>query len=189
MMALPPAPRKLLFGVALLASLAATAWLAIQDDEQTTGELIELATPSGPRNARPAKMARLPLLPTLTRPPAPEKNAQATDMFQSHAWTSPPPPKPAATAELPAKPVAPPLPYSYMGKLEDAPQGTLFLLSANNKVYTVLQGELIDRVWRVDGEDAASLHFTYVPLALPKTLAKSAAAVVPKQNNNQGIPG
>lgn len=188
-MALQPAPRKLLLGAALLASLAATAWLAMQDDEPTSDEVIELATPSGPRSARPGKPVRLPLLPSLARPPAPEKNTQTADLFQSHAWTVPPPPKPAATAEAPAKPVAPPLPYSYMGKLEDAPQGTLFLLSANNKVYTVLQGELIDRVWRVDDEDATALHFTYVPLALPRTLSKSAAAVAPKQNNNQGIPG
>lgn len=189
-MALAPAQRKLLLAIALLASLGATAWAAMQDDE-ADGEVIELATPAAALGASPEKMTRTLALPSLARSPAAENAAPATDLFKAHAWYVPPPPAPksAAVAELPAKPVAPSVPYTYMGKLEDAPQGTLYLLAANNKVYTVLQGEVIDRVWRVDGEDAATLHFTYVPLALPKTLSKSAAVNAPKQNNNQGISG
>jgi hypothetical protein len=95
------------------------------------------------------------------------------DLFKSHTWYVPPPPKPAAPPPPPPKPVAPPAPFAYLGKIEDTPQGTLLILSASNKVYTPAIGETLDKIWRIDGEDASSVRFTYLPLGLPQTLSKS----------------
>jgi len=102
-----------------------------------------------------------------------------TDLFKSHAWYIPPPPPKVVVPEL-VKPVpqAPPVPYIYMGKLENIPQGTLVFLSAHNKVFSVIAGKNVDPVWRLDKEDANALYFTYVPLNLTKVLSKMARTSV-----------
>ena len=58
-----------------------------------------------------------------------EPDHQSADLFKPHDWyvvskpTGPPPPPP--------KPVAPEAPFTYLGKLEDTPQGTKFFLTEN----------------------------------------------------------
>jgi hypothetical protein len=74
----------------------------------------------------------------------------------------------------PPAPVAPPAPFSYIGKLEDSPKETQIFLIANNKFYSVVKGENIDQYWRLEGEDANALQLTYIPLNLPQILSKSA---------------
>ena len=100
------------------------------------------------------------------------------DLFPVHSWAvvvpvakdKPVPPPP---------PVAPPTPFTYMGKMEDGPKGTLIFLMANNKVYSVSKGENVDAFWRLDGEDANQLMFTFLPLNLPQTLSKTQALISP----------
>jgi hypothetical protein len=104
------------------------------------------------------------------------------DLFKSHTWYVPPPPKPAAPPSPPPKPVAPPAPFAYLGKIEDTPQGTVLILSANNKVYTVAIGETLDKTWRIDSEDANNVRFTYLPLGLQQTLSKSTKPVGSRPN-------
>jgi hypothetical protein len=100
-----------------------------------------------------------------------------TDLFQPHAWYIPPPPPKVVVPEV-VKPIphAPPVPFIYMGKLENTPQGTLVFLSARNKVLSVIAGKNVDPMWRLDKEDANALYFTYIPLSLPKVLSKMARA-------------
>lgn len=95
------------------------------------------------------------------------------DVFKVHSWVLVPPVikvKPVP----PPQPVAPLAPFTYMGKLEDTPKGTLVFLMANNKLYSVVKGEYVDQLWRLDTEDASSVHFTYLPLGLTQVLSKSA---------------
>jgi hypothetical protein len=75
--------------------------------------------------------------------------------------------------------------------MENTPQGTLLILSVNNKVYTAAIGETLDKTWRLDGEDASSISFTYLPLNLPQRLAKSAKPLAARsidtnKTENQG---
>jgi len=102
---------------------------------------------------------------------------KAVDLFKVQSWEVIKKVKPAP----PPPPMAPPAPFVYMGKLEDTPKGTQLFLLANNRVITVIKGEKIDTLWRVDSEDANSIRLTYLPLNLPQTLTKNA-----KQIN--GIP-
>lgn len=94
------------------------------------------------------------------------------DLFPVHSWVVVAPVPKSKPAPPPA-PVAPPTPFVYMGKLEDGPKGTQIFLMANNKVYTVAKGEKIDAFWRLDGEDANQLLFTFLPLNLPQILSKT----------------
>ena len=119
-----------------------------------------------------------------------ENKAKTTqDLFKGHAWyVPPPPPKPVPVkVEPPPPPAAPPVPFFYMGKLEQAPQATQVFLTVNNKVLSVTIGKNVDTLWRLDKEEANTLTFTYLPLGLTKSLSKAlrapAGAKVAEQNN------
>jgi hypothetical protein len=121
-----------------------------------------------------------------------DKAKKTQDLFKGHAWYVPlPPPKPVPVkVEPPPPPAAPPVPFFYMGKLEQAPQATQVFLTANNKVLSVMVGKNADTLWRLDKEDANTLTFTYLSLGLTKTLSKAlrppAGAKVADQNNSDG---
>jgi hypothetical protein len=121
-----------------------------------------------------------------------DKAKKMQDLFKGHAWyVPPPPPKPVPVkVEPPPPPAAPPVPFFYMGKLEQAPQATQVFLTGNNKVLSVTVGKNVDTLWRLDKEDANTLTFTYLPLGLIKTLSKAlrppAGAKSAEQNNSDG---
>jgi len=123
-----------------------------------------------------------------------EDKAKTTqDLFKGHAWyVPPPPPKPVPVkVEPPPPPTAPPVPFFYMGKLEQAPQATQVFLTANNKVISVTIGKNVDTLWRLDKEDANTLTFTYLPLGLTKSLSKAVrpgSGVKVAEQNNQDEP-
>ena len=106
---------------------------------------------------------------------------KGADLFQPHAWYIPPPPPKVVVAEI-VKPIpqAPPVPFIYMGKLENTAQGTLVFLTANNKVLSAFVGKDVNPEWRLDKEDANALYFTYIPLSLPKVLSKMARSSAAK---------
>ena len=114
--------------------------------------------------------------------PSPNLN-QNRDLFRSYQWIIPPKPKPVKPPP-PPPPVAPTVPFSYFGKIENTPQGTQVLLTGNNKVYSVAIGQSIDSVWQLDSEDANTLRFTYLPLGLPQVLSKMAKPA-PAETNPQ----
>ncbi len=61
------------------------------------------------------------------------------------------------------KPVAPPLPYVYMGKMIDNKNQTVFL-TRNEKPYVVHSGDLLDGTYRIDSIEPPSMEITYLPL-------------------------
>lgn len=115
---------------------------------------------------------------------------KTVDIFPVHSWTVIAP-APKIKPAPPPPPVAPPTPFVYMGKLEDSPKGTQIFLMANNKVYTVTKGEKVDAFWRLDGEDANQLMFTFLPLNLPQTLSKTQKLISaePPSNGQMGQLG
>lgn len=101
------------------------------------------------------------------------KDAPHPDLLGTRAWYVPPAPQAAVGIPV-EKPVAPPVPFHYMGKLEDSPQGTLIFLAIRNKVQTVMIGQIVEGAWRLDSEDASALHLTYLPLGTAHVLSKTA---------------
>ncbi|WP_020167592.1 MULTISPECIES: hypothetical protein [Methylotenera] len=98
---------------------------------------------------------------------------QPHNVFKVHSWLVVP--KPVKTKALPPPPpVAPPAPFTYMGKLENSPQGTQLFLLRNGQLYTTLKGQKIDAQWRLDGDDLNNIQLTYLPLNLPQVLSKTA---------------
>lgn len=113
-----------------------------------------------------------------------EQDNPSTDLFKPHDWYAVS--KPAGAPLPPLKPVAPEAPFTYLGKLEDTPEGTKFFLSENNKVYSVGVGQNIENLWRLDAEDATTLNLTYLPLGLPQTLPKSGRPAASTEYGDQG---
>lgn len=184
--------RNMVLGSVLAVTLALVVWVDRQDIDEDAG--VELAQP-GRAAARPvahagAVAAEIPPSTLDWSLPAGRKSANEKpehDLFKAHSWYVPPPPKPVGPPPPPPKPVAPPVPFAYLGKMEDTPQGTMMILSFNNKVYTAAIGETLDKVWRLDGEDANSVRFTHVPLGLPQQLSKTARAGGGKPNETNKI--
>ena len=98
------------------------------------------------------------------------------DLFRVHSWT--PPASIKKVVLKPGKAAVPAVPFTYSGKLEGTPQGTIVFLIENNQLYTTAIGENVNSRWRLDGETTDSLHFTYLPMNLLNVLSKSTSPTV-----------
>jgi hypothetical protein len=94
----------------------------------------------------------------------------AVNAFDQHSWYVPPPPAPVVH-RAPPKPVAPPLPFSYMGRfVEDGGKPVFYLVRGDN-VYDVRVGDTLDNTYTVDAMENDQLVFTYKPLNERQALA------------------
>lgn len=163
-----PAARNLALIGALAATLAATWYAAgLEEDgaDATAGEEL-LARPTG-RTAPPAPAASVataspaspvnPVTGTATRlPPA------SADLFAVRGWQPPAPPPPPPAVAPP--PVAPPLPFRYLGRLEDGGAIAVFLVEGNQPHARVLRQGDVSGPYRVDEVTAEGMRLTYLPL-------------------------
>lgn len=106
-------------------------------------------------------------------PAGPPVTAPDTDLFAGHSWRRPEPapaPPPPAPPPPPAEPVAPPLPFVYIGTLAEDGQETLYYLEHGAQVLTVKAGAAIGSDYRLIGPRAGGLEFHYLPLDQRQTL-------------------
>lgn len=175
-----PAIRWLLYGVALVLTLV---WVRLVEQPGSRAAVANArADPRPPPvNAAPtpgaaaAPVLQLELLASRTR------REPDTDPFNARAWESlaadearrnaPPPPPP-----LP--PQAPPLPFTFMGKLTDADQVTVFLTNGNRN-WVVRAGDTIDGAYRVDAIADDRITLTYLALQIPQELSIGERIVPP----------
>jgi hypothetical protein len=167
--------------IALIITVALTAWSALDSTEENEDELLVepvISTPNE-REQNPPQVALMSQSKSL--PPSAltwqiqhreQLASKPKDIFEVHAWAEPVAMKKSKLLPPPA-PVAPPVPFLYMGKIEDSPQGTLLFLMGNNKMYSVALGGKVDNFWRLDTEDGQKLTLTYLPLNLSQTLSKT----------------
>ncbi|MFZ2161167.1 MAG: hypothetical protein WAW02_03010 [Sideroxyarcus sp.] len=107
----------------------------------------------------------------LKRPPP--KTVQA-NAFRANSWyVPPPPPPPPPPAPVPA-PTAPPLPFVYLGRYEDAPTQLAILLKGE-RMYTVAEGEIIDNTYRVERFTPGRVELMYLPLNIKQSLSTGEA--------------
>lgn len=91
------------------------------------------------------------------------------DLFQIRAPAPPAPVRMAAVPAPPPTPVAPPLPFRYLGRLEDQDGRQVFLESGPN-VYSAGAGDTLDQRYRVESISDAAVTFRYLPLDIEQTL-------------------
>lgn len=97
------------------------------------------------------------------------------NVFSAISWYVPPPPPPPPPPAPPPKPTAPPLPFTYLGRYEDAPR-LVIILSRGDRVYTVSEGDVIDGTYRVEHVTAASVELMYLPLNIKQSLSTVATS-------------
>lgn len=104
-------------------------------------------------------LANEPTLDQYEKPVAREVTFHRTqaNLFPVQTW-QPPPPK-----VKPAKPVAPPLPFQYMGRMQEGAVQTVFLLQQGRNIIAH-QGEVLSGTYRVEQISESAVRFTYLPL-------------------------
>lgn len=116
-----------------------------------------------------------PTPPAVTRP----RQLHPVDLFASKSW------KPAAVLASVTEqaqpvvapvvvPVAPALPFQFVGRLDDRDDQQVFLQSGE-KLYVVRRGDVIDDTYRIEQISATELSLVYLPLHLSQTLSVGSA--------------
>ncbi len=171
--------------LALLTTLVLTLWTASQEDEAEDTDAIVVVSDQ-PRsevtsqvNATASTEALLPPNRLIDWDKLARKSGlPPKNLFSPADWTDKKKflARRAEKAPPPPPPQAPPLPFSYMGRMDDGPNGNVIYLADQEKSYTVKIGSKVGQSWRLDQEDKNSLHFTYLPLNLTRSLSKQATS-------------
>lgn len=159
------------FGVA-----AALTWLPeyFKPVDDAEVEVAAVATPAKgkTRGALPAAQA--------VGTPAPIKDlSPAGDLFAARSWKAAP--TLAAVTEQPVNvapvvqvPTAPPMPFQFIGRLDDRTDLQVFLQNGE-KIYVVRKGDVIDETWKIERISDMELSLVYLPLHLSQTLSVGSA--------------
>lgn len=161
--------RGAVLGSVLLMSIAA----AVAVSKDRPGSVVAVADRAKARTpAAPAALAQGDTFASsgdgqLARVNARQMEGDMTPLFEATRKTAPE--RHARAAEAPGEPVAPPLPFRYLGQMTDEGRVTLFL-SVNERNIAVRAGETIDDQYRIDSIDNGVAVFTYLPLKHRQTL-------------------
>lgn len=112
--------------------------------------------------------------------PAPIRDlSPAGDLFAARSWKAAP--KLASVTEQPVyvapvvqAPTAPPMPFQFIGRIDDRTDLQVFLQSGE-KIYVVRKGDVIDETWKIEGISDLELSLVYLPLHLSQTLSVGSA--------------
>jgi hypothetical protein len=129
------------------------------------------AAPGGPAAAPVAAPPAVAANAALARL-RPRLAAQAThDPFTASSWLPPPPPPPPpAPPPPPPAPVAPPLPFTFVGAEDVGTAKARVFLNSGDRLLIVTPGEVIEGRYRLESLTPNSLVFTYLPLQQKQTL-------------------
>jgi hypothetical protein len=162
---------------ALAATLGAVRWSdRIAELQPASANGVVQPAPRATRAAPAADAERTPPL-DLSKLQRPRARDPAGDLFDSHSYrpASPRPPRsPLPQAEvvesLPAPPQAPPLPFTYLGRLTEEEATTVFLAHGDRNL-VVKPGDVIDNLYRVEDVSDSAVALTYLPLNQRQVLA------------------
>ena len=177
-MRIPPKLRVALLIVALGSTLAAVRWADSLPDvrDASAGAIAERPRERASRQQQPAAQPSALDLHKLQRGPQHEPES---DPFGTRDFRPPPPPKPKALpgaltalppSPPPPPPQAPPLPFVYMGRLNEDQSTTVFL-TAGDRNLVVKPGDVIDNTYKVEQVTDSAVVLTYLPMNQQQTLA------------------
>lgn len=82
----------------------------------------------------------------------------AANIFRAQSWLPPPPPPPP-----PPAPRAPPLPFVYLGQIDEGDRIAVFL-GQQQRTLIVRSGDTVDGIYRVESVTPTGATFLYLPL-------------------------
>jgi hypothetical protein len=153
--------RRVALGCALLLAIALTV---VGDDKSIPVETPKPHSPGPAFAAVPEKPVRIEVAKLARVPPA----ADGVDVFAAKSWAKPATVREAVTPP-PPQPVAPPMPFQYVGRIEGR-EGPTILLSRGGESFSVKAGEPIDNDYRLDSVTGEALTIVYLPLNERQTL-------------------
>jgi hypothetical protein len=168
---------------ALAATLAATAYLALQPDTEAPA-IVSL--PAGVRTRAPVRAAITSVAPdagvAAAADPRPLRVVRAGDLGWTQltpaalaAWAPPapppPPPAPAVIASEATKPRPPAFPYRWIGLLVQDGRTTA-LLDGPQRSLGVQAGQVLEQRWRVERIGAERIDLIWLPTGDAVTLDK-----------------
>jgi hypothetical protein len=122
------------------------------------------------------RLARRQSQPVPKADAAAEGNAETElgNVFGATSWYVPPPPPPPPPPAPPPVPTAPPMPFTYLGRYEDAPT-RLVILVKGERMYTVAEGDVIENTYRIEKVMPGQVELTYMPLNIKQSLSTGEA--------------
>ena len=158
--------------VAFFAVAAALAWFPeyFKQADDSDPVVTTVATPAkdkapGASAAASSASAQVPI----------KDLSPAGDLFATHSWKAEPAPgtvteQPVVAAPVVQVPTAPPLPFQFVGRLDDRSDQQVFLQNGE-KIYVVRKGDVIDKTWRIERISDVELSLVYLPLHVSQTLS------------------
>jgi len=149
--------RSVILGIALLATLAASWWAVLVEDD---------TVPMSPVSAPPSATARSDATPDVgagvdfLRGARPAWPAWAGGILTPMSF-APPPPPPTPVAMITPSP--PPLPFRYVGEIEESGERAVILLEGED-VHIVRARQRIGEHYRVERISTTEIELTYLPL-------------------------
>ncbi len=157
-------------------ALAVAGGLVLFGDNSPAGDIAEPVTrgratsaapaPRAGKDAKPqAEVAILRLTPRamLVGESGEATFASGEGVFQGQNWNPPPPPPPPASNAPPPAPVAPPMPFTVIGKAVADGAWEVYL-ARGDKTYVVKNQTVIDGTYRVEKIAPPLMSVTYLPL-------------------------
>jgi hypothetical protein len=131
------------------------------------------ATAGSPAVAAPAAQAGpgAPDLPTRSR----IDQSASKDPFAARGWLPPPPPPApapvvAVVAEAPPPPTAPPVPFKFVGLIEEKAAKPAAFIAKGDALFVVHVGDVVENTYRVESFNSAQVVVTYLPLQQRQTI-------------------
>jgi hypothetical protein len=122
------------------------------------------------RKAAPERPVEAPDLPSR----APVSQSAHSDPFAPKGWTPPPPPPPPPVAALPPPPppppTAPPVPFKFIGQIEDKSAKPAAFITKGDALFVVHVGDVVESTYRVESFNSAQVVVTYLPLKQRQTI-------------------
>lgn len=171
-----PWRRRALFGALAVTVALALASAMAERAADAPVPAVPARPPAPSANRAPAtstSVARVELERLQRQDATPDARARSTSqVFGAMGWDPPPPapPKVEVKPAPPPPPTAPPMPFSFLGRYEEGGVRT-FMLVRGDRIYTVVEGEVIDNTYRVERLAAGQLELTYLPLSIKQTLS------------------
>ena len=160
---------------AWIALLAIAAAVSVSFNDRDHDEVVRAVEPqSRTRSAAPA--ARAPRSDTIERVRFARLGERAsaavatTDLFAARSWR-----KPESAAAAPERPTAPPLPFTYLGRLNSAGSDTAYVAMGDRNL-SLRAGDLVQDTYRVERVASSAITFRHLPTGTQQTLATTGGA-------------
>lgn len=162
--------------VAFLGVAAALTWLPdyFKQADDSDPDVVAVATP-----AKDKARGALPVAKAAGAAVAIKDLSPSGDLFTARSWKAAPTlatvtEQPVNVAPVVQVPTAPPMPFQFIGRMDDRTDLQVFLQNGE-KIYVVRKGDVIDETWKIEGISDMELSLVYLPLHLSQTLSVGSA--------------